>query len=163
MAPTTKFQPVMVKKPPFSLPVSGVEKKEGEGIPRRHPESIQELKTSPDPSVKTVYDIVQYGARTHGEANCMGQRRLIKTHIEEKMVPKVVNGQKTEVPKQWTYYEYGPFEFINFKQYKERVDAFGAGLRHLGLEKGDMVHIFAATSGRWLTVSHGMLRVPYLW
>lgn len=162
MPPNTKFQPVAVKKPPYSVQVPGVEKKEGEGIPRRHPESVNGLKTSPDPSIKTLYDIPCYAARVHGEAQCMGTRPLIKTHVETKMVSKVINGQKTEVPKEWTFYEYGPFEFINFKQYKQRVDATGAGLRHLGLETGDRLHIFAATSARWLTMSHGEFVLPEL-
>lgn len=145
MASSTKLFPVATKKPPYTLPVPDYEKKEGEGVPRRHPIAIDGLLTTPDPSVVTVYDIVTYGANTHGTAECMGTRPLIKTHTEEKMIKKVVNGEETEVPKKWTYYELGPYKFINFVEYKELVDSAGAGLRALGLAKGSRLHIMAAT------------------
>ncbi|KAF8536420.1 hypothetical protein BDD12DRAFT_748519 [Trichophaea hybrida] len=147
--------PVATKKPPYTVQVPGVEKKPGEGIPRRHPGSIDELKTTPDPDVKTVYDIVVRGAKKFGTAECMGSRKLIKVHIEEKMVKKVVDGVEQDVPKQWIYYEKSGYTFKNFIEYKEAVDTCGAGLRALGLGKGDKVHIYAATSSEWLTMSHG--------
>jgi hypothetical protein len=137
--------PVATKKPPYSLQVPGVEKKPGEGIPRRHPGSMDGLKTTPDPDIKTLYDVVTRGARMFGDAECMGSRKLIKTHVEEKMVKKVVDGEEREVPKQWTFYEMGGYKFKSFKQYKEQVDICGSGLRALGLGAGDRVHIYAAT------------------
>jgi len=137
--------PVTTKRPPYTVQVPGVEKKPGEGIPRRHPGSVDGLKTTPDPDVKTVYDIVVRGAKKFGTAECMGSRKLIKVHVEEKMVKKMVDGAEQQVPKQWTYYEKSGYTFKNFIQYKESVDTCGAGLRALGLRKSDRVHIYAAT------------------
>jgi long-chain acyl-CoA synthetase len=139
------FYPVATKKPPYTLQVPGVEKKPGEGIPRRHPSSIDGLATTPDPDVKTLYDVVTRGARLFGDAECMGSRKLIKTHVEEKMVKKMVDGEEREVPKQWTYYEMSGYTFMSFKQYKEQVDICASGLRKLGLVAGDRLHIYAAT------------------
>jgi long-chain acyl-CoA synthetase len=141
----TTFYPVATKKPPYTVQVSGVEKKDGEGIPRRHPSAIDGLATTPDPDVKTLYDVVTRGARLFGDAECMGSRKLIKTHVEEKMVKKVVDGEEREVPKQWTYYEMSGYTFQSFKQYKEQVDIVASGLRKLGLVAGDRLHIYAAT------------------
>ena len=143
-----KLYPVASKKPPYAIQVSGAEMRAGEGIPRRHPGCGDDeggLKWTPDESISCTYDIVCFAARTHGDAPCMGARKLITTHVEKKTITKIVNGEWTEVEKQWVFYEFGSFEFISFVQYKERVDAVGAGLLNLGLKKGDLVHIFAAT------------------
>lgn len=148
--------PVCTKKPPFSVPVPGAERKPGEGIPRRHPLSVDGLKTTPDPDVSTVYDIVARGARKFGTAECMGSRKLIRVHVEEKMVNKVVDGVEQPVPKQWTYYEKAGYVWKNFVQYKESVDTCGAGLRALGLQKADRVHIYAATR----YVKYGAILLP---
>jgi long-chain acyl-CoA synthetase len=137
--------PVATKKAPYSLQVPGVEPKEGEGIPRRHPGSIDRLVSTPDPDVRTVYDIVVRGAKKFGTSECMGRREMIKTHVEKKMIKKVVDGVETEVPKEWIYYEKGGYTFKNFIEYKETVDTCGAGLRALGLNKNDRVHIYAGT------------------
>lgn len=141
-----KLYPVATRKAPYSVQVPEPgERKEGHGIPRRLDTSVPDLPTSPDPSVKTVYDVVTYGARVHGDNKCMGQRPLIKTHVETKKLKKIVNGEEQEYDKQWVYYEMGKYDFITFKEYKKRVDTVGCGLRALGLNKGDFVHIFAAT------------------
>jgi long-chain acyl-CoA synthetase len=135
----------MTKKPPFNQQVPGIEQKDGHGIPRRHPGSIEGLKSQPDPSIATLYDIVQFGARVYGKNKCMGSRKLIKTHTEEKKIKKIVDGEETEVPKKWTYYEMSEYSYISFNDYKEKVDIIGSGLRALGMTKGDLVHLFAAT------------------
>lgn len=137
--------PIATKKPPYSLQVPGVEKKPGEGIPRRHPLSIDALTTTPDPEVKTLYDIVVRGAKKYGDSECMGSRQLIKTHTEEKKVKKMVDGEEREVSKNWTFYEMSGYTWKSFVQYKVAVDTCGAGLRALGLVAADRVHIFAAT------------------
>lgn len=142
-----KLYPVAVRKPPYSVqvPEEG-ERKPGHGIPRRLPTSVPNLPTSPDPSIKTIYDVVVYGANTHGDAECMGDRPLIKTHTDKKTLKKIVNGEEVEYEKQWVFYEMGKYKFISFNEYKKRVDVTGAGLRALGLNKGDLVHIYAATT-----------------
>lgn len=147
--------PYMSKRPPFNIQVPGVEKKEGEGIPRRHPGSINGLRSRLEPDIATTYDIVKRGAAKFGDAQCLGSRTLIKQHEEIKMLKKVVDGVEQEVPKTWIYYELSGYKFLSFKEYLERVNIIGAGLKALGLEKGEKVQIFAATSANWLGMSHG--------
>lgn len=137
--------PVATKKGPYSLQVPGVEKKPGEGIPRRLPSSIDALTTTPDPDIKTLYDIVTRGARKFPESHCMGKRSLVKLHAETKMIKKIVDGVEQEVPKQWSYYEMSGYTWKNYVQYKEAVDTCGAGLVALGLKRDDRVHIYAGT------------------
>src|SRR5690606_23206000 len=80
----------MLSKPPFSVQVPGVEKIPGEGIPRRNPEAVNGLKSVLDPTCRTSYDIVLRGARLFGDRQCLGSRKLIKTHTEKKTIKKVV-------------------------------------------------------------------------
>ncbi|CUS13153.1 unnamed protein product [Tuber aestivum] len=157
MAPQVKqvVWPCMSKRPPFNLQVPGAEKKDGEGIPRRHPGSINGLRSRLEPDITTTYDIVKRGAAKFGDAQCLGSRTLIKQHEEIKMLKKVVDGVDQEVPKTWIYYEMSGYKFLSFKEYLERVNMIGAGLKALGLEKGEKVQIFSATSANWLGMSHG--------
>ncbi|PWW72741.1 acetyl-CoA synthetase-like protein [Tuber magnatum] len=137
--------PCMSKRPPFNLQVPGVEKKDGEGVPRRHPGSMNGLRSRLEPDIATTYDIVKRGAAKFGDAQCLGSRTLIKQHEEIKMLKKVVDGVEREVPKTWIYYEMSGYKFLSFKEYLERVNMIGAGLKALGLEKGEKVQIFSAT------------------
>jgi long-chain acyl-CoA synthetase len=137
--------PALHKKPPFNVQVPGVERKEGEGIPRRHPGSIEALKSRMEPDIATTYDIVKRGAAKFGDKQALGSRTLIKIHEDEKMVKKMVDGVEQEVPKKWTYYEMSGYKYISFKDYLARVDTIGSALKALRLNKGDRVQIFAAT------------------
>ena len=137
--------PALHKKGPFNVQVPGVEKKEGEGIPRRHPSAVTELVSRLEPDIATTYDIVKRGAAKFGDAQALGSRRLIQVHEETKMISKMVDGVEQEVPKQWTYYEMSEYTYMSFNEYLARVNTTGAGLKALGLEKGEKLQIFAAT------------------
>lgn len=146
--------PALHKKPPFNVQVSGVEKKEGEGIPRRYPGSKDALITRMEPDIETTYDIVKRGAAKFGDAHALGSRTLIKIHEDEKMVKKKVDGVEQDVPKKWTYYEMSGYKYLSFKEYLTRVNTVGSGLKALGLNKYDRLQIFAATRYGWR---------PFLW
>lgn len=137
--------PYMSKRPPFNVQVPGVEKKPGEGIPRRNPVSLDGLKSRLEPDIATTYDIVRRGAAKFGDAECLGSRTSIRQHHEQKMLKKMVDGVEQEVPKTWTYYEMTGYKYLSFKEYYARVNSIGSGLRSLGMQKQDKVHIFAAT------------------
>ncbi|KAI0100233.1 acetyl-CoA synthetase-like protein [Nemania sp. FL0031] len=145
----------MVQKPPFMVQDPTVPEIEGESRPYRHVKAKNGLLTRPSPEVATVYDLFTTAAKNYGNKAAIGSRTLIETHIETKKVPKVVDGVKTEVDKQWTYFELSPFKFLTYKEYETRALNVGAGLRKLGLEPGDILHIFASTSANWLCMSHG--------
>lgn len=138
-------QPHLVKKPPFSVEASGYEKKEGETIPRRHPMAKDKLITQPSSEVKTVYDNFKRAASKFGNAKAIGTRRIIKTHVENKKVKKIVDGQEQEVDKKWTYYELSGYEYISFIEYEKLALDCGAGLRKLGISKENKMHLYGAT------------------
>lgn len=165
------FPPKMTDKPPFSLEVPGVEKVEGETIPRRLASHVHELQSEPEPGIATVWDVIARGASVFGDGDAVGSRTLLHTHEEMKKVKKMVDGQETEVDKKWTYYEMSPYKWKSFKSWKRQAEAIGSGYRKLGLGKEDRVYIFAATryvslfisarrvlttsSERWLASAHG--------
>lgn len=145
----------MVKKPPFTVEVPGCEPVPGETIPRRLPKAKDGLILKPSEDVSTTYENFRRSARVFGNAKAVGSRRLIKTHVEKKKVKKIVDGQEQEVEKQWTYYEMSAYEYKSFVEYEQLALQLGAGLRKLGLEKDQRIHVYGATSANWLAMSHG--------
>lgn len=137
--------PRISKSPPFTVEASGYEAVKGETIPRRHPVSKDKLTTTPSENIKTVFDIIRHSAERYGNAKALGTRRLIKTHTEKKKVKKTIDGVTKEVDKSWTYFELSGYTYISFVEYEKMILEVGAGLRKLGLVRGDKVHLFAAT------------------
>src|SRR3569833_1506402 len=150
------ISPRLSAKPPFSVEAPGSESEQGETPVRRHPKAANGLVATPDgTNIKTTYDLVKYAVDKFSDANAMGSRKLLRTHQETKKIKKMVDGEEREVDKKWTYFELSGYEYITYKQYWALLRQVGSGLRKLGLEKGDRVHIFAATSAHWLAMSHG--------
>lgn len=148
MSPSHKegvLYPKMTMKPPFTVEVPGAKAKEGETVPRRHPNAKDGLIIRPAPDVNTPYDIVRRGAEKFGNAKAIGTRRLIKTHVENKKVKKIIDGQEQEVEKKWTYFELSGYTYKTFIEYEAQVNQLGAGLKNLGLEKGNRLHLYGAT------------------
>lgn len=139
------FYPRFIKSPPFTVEVPGAEPIQGETIPRRHPAAKDKLSTTPSEDVRTIFDILKRSADKFGNAKALGSRRLIKTHHETKKVKKTVDGVTQEVDKNWTYFELSGYSYISFIEYEKLALEIGAGLRKLGLAKGDRVHLFAGT------------------
>jgi long-chain acyl-CoA synthetase len=137
--------------------VPGHPKVEGETIPRRNAKCKDALKTSPDPSIKTAHDIIGYSANKFGNAVAVGSRKLIKTHNETKKIKKVIDGKEELVDKTWQYSELGPYNYMSFTEFERLCLQLGRGLRKLGLEPGDRLHLFAQTHPHWLASAHGML------
>ena len=135
----------MSQRGPFTVEASGYEPVKGETIPRRHPVSKDKLQTTPSEGVRTIFDILKYSADKFGNAKAIGSREVIKTHVESKKVKKTVDGQTQEVDKKWTYFELSGYSYISFLEYQQLALQIGAGLRELGMEKGDRLHIFATT------------------
>ncbi|KAK3682457.1 hypothetical protein B0T22DRAFT_284520 [Podospora appendiculata] len=151
---TGKMPLHMVEKPPFSIDTPGCSPVEGETIPRRHPKALHGLLTRPAPDINTTFDLLKRSADQFGNEPAVGSRKLIKTHKEKKMVPKAVDGKVVEVEKEWTYFELSDYNFLTYSEYFTSILQVGAGLRKLGLSRGDRVHIFATTSAQWLGMSH---------
>jgi long-chain acyl-CoA synthetase len=151
------FEPRMVKRPPFTVEVSGSPQVEGETIPRRNANYAEKLLSRPEESIATIFDIVKHGASKFGDQKAIGSRALIKKHHETKKVKKMVNGEVQDVDKSWTYFELSGYKYLSFKEYETQVLQLGAGFRKLGLEAPDRVHMFASTSAHWLAVAHGAM------
>lgn len=149
------LQPRMSKKPPFSVEVPGVEAAPGETVPRRLPAAKDGLILKPAEDVATTYDAFRRSARVFGNAKAVASRRLIKTHEENKKVKKVIDGVEKEVDKKWTYFEMSGYSYKSFIEYEKVALQLGAGLRKLGLETNDKIHLYGATSENWLAMSHG--------
>ncbi|KAI1263221.1 acetyl-CoA synthetase-like protein [Xylariaceae sp. FL1019] len=159
MALPTQYEGVlplhMVQKPPFMVQDMSVPEIEGETRPYRHAKAKDGFITRLSPEQTTIYELFTTTAKKYADKAAIGSRSLIKTHIEKKKVPKVMDGVKTEVEKQWTYFELSPYKFLTHREYATRALNLGAGLRKLGIEPFDRVHIFATTSANWLCMSHG--------
>lgn len=140
-----QLYPKMTKKAPFTVEASGYEKVKGETIPRRNPLAKDKLISRPSDEVGTVYDNLVRAAAKYGNAKAMGSRKLIKTHTENKKVKKMVDGKETEVDKKWTYFELSGYTYMTYSEYTKLALTCGSGLRNLGLEKDDKLHLYGAT------------------
>jgi long-chain acyl-CoA synthetase len=135
----------MVKKPPFTVEASGYDPVEGETIPRRHPTAKDQLRLRPSDDVTTTYDILKRASQKFGNAKAIGMRRLIKTHVENKKVKKVIDGVEQEVDKKWTYFEMSGYNYMSFIDYERLALQLGCGLKKLGLEKNNKAHLYGST------------------
>ncbi|KAH8680943.1 AMP-binding enzyme [Xylariales sp. PMI_506] len=146
--------PKMSAKPPFSIEVPDSKPVEGETIPRRLPICEKGLITKPADNISTIYELVRVSAAKYGNAKAIGSRRLVRTLQETKKVKKIIEGTEQQIDKNWTFFELSPYEYITFHEYETLILNLGSGLRKLGMQKDDRVHIFAATSQNWLALSH---------
>lgn len=152
---TAPLYPITSDTPPFTLNVPGVEPVEGESIPRRNSQYVDKLLTQPEEGVATIFDIVTRASRVFGSARAVGTRRLIKIHHETKKVTKVVDGQEQQVDKKWTYFELSGYTYLSFTEYEQQILQIGAGLRNVGMVRGDRLFLFAATRYLYTTTLVG--------
>ena len=138
-------QPYMYRKGPFTVEAPGHEKKKGETIPRRNRHAKDEFILKPSAEVSTIYENFRRAAAKFGNAKAIGSRKIIKTHVENKKVKKIVDGKEQEVDKKWTYFELSGYEYMTFIEYEQMVLAAASGLRHLGLKKDDKMHLYGAS------------------
>lgn len=143
-----------VEKPPFTIEAPGYSPVKGETIPRRHPKAGDGLVERPAPEVATNFDLLKRSAEKYANEPAIGSRKLIKLHKELKKMPKVVDGQVTEVEKEWTLYELSDYSYLTYQEYETLVSQVASGLRKLGLSPHNKVHLFAATSAHWLAMAH---------
>ncbi|KAI0899644.1 acetyl-CoA synthetase-like protein [Annulohypoxylon nitens] len=148
------LQPKATARTPYSIESPGAEAVEGETKPRRHPLTANGLITKPSDDISTIYELLRVSVAKYGNAKAMGSRRLVRTHQETKKVKRIVDGAEQQVDKAWTFFELGPYEYLSYNDFEKLVLNIGSGLRRLGMNKDDRVHIFAATSANWLTMSH---------
>jgi len=117
----------------------------GEGPIRRSTLSKDGLVQRPFEGIDTVYDVVEYAARTHGNRKALGWRDVITVHEEEKEVKKIVDGKEVTEKKKWKYFELSDYKYISFIELKEAVSEVARGLVHLGVTKDDVFNVYAQT------------------
>ncbi|KAH3668794.1 hypothetical protein OGAPHI_002549 [Ogataea philodendri] len=138
----------------FQVNVPVGEAKEGETAPRRNYKVKDGAVSRPKGyECTTVYEFFNEALKKHGANNrIQAWRDLVDVHYETKQLKKVVNGEETLVDKEWTYYELSDYKYITQGELSEIVSDLGKGLVKIGLEpaKTDKLHLFAATSAKWM-------------
>ena len=137
--------PKAYKPGPYTVERPGATAKDGETVPRVNWRAKDGLINVPEPGVETLWDVVRRAAEKFGNAKAVGYRKQIKIHEETKQIKKQVDGQEVTQDKKWSYFELSEYHYMSFTEYEKMALRVGAGLRELGLNAGDRVHIFAAT------------------
>ena len=119
----------------------------GETTIRRNAISPHALTETPHPSIHTIYELVQFNARRWGDLPCFGTRKVIQVHTETQFPASTKpEGQAVAPARVRMFWELGPFEYRSYNEVAQEGLNLGAGLRRLGLERGDRVNIYADTS-----------------
>ena len=153
-------QPRPYKSGPYTAETPSHPKVDGETIPRRNTRTKDSLVLTPGDGVATLYDILTRSSKKFGNANALGSRKVVRTHDEVKKIKKTVDGKEEMVDKKWTYFELSEYQYMSFIEYERTAIQCGAGMRKLGMNKNDRLHIFAATTPSWLAMAHG--RMPLM-
>ncbi|KAF9449691.1 acetyl-CoA synthetase-like protein [Macrolepiota fuliginosa MF-IS2] len=127
---------------------------EGQSGIRRFAVTKDKLVTQPVEGVNTVYDVVEYAARTHGSRNAIGWRDVIGIHEEEKEITKTVDGKEITEKKKWKYFELSDYKFHSYIEVKEIVSELGRGLLELGIAADEVFNVYAQTSPNWQYIAH---------
>ena len=143
--PGAMLYPRVETKGPYAMDVPGAVKVEGETIPKRNIRCKDGLITRPSPEVKTIYDVVAFGANKYGNAQCIGTRRILDTHNELKKVKKIVEGKEQEVEKKWTYFELSGYSYLSFVEFQKLVGTVGSAIKKIGMERHDKIHLYGST------------------
>ena len=142
---TWRPYPRNYKTTPHTLDSPDATPVEGETIPKRNGATANELLTVPEQGVATIYDIVRVSAQKYGNAKAVGYRKIVKTHDEVKKIKKMVDGKEVEQDKKWTYFELSEYHYYSYAEYERMTLQLGAGLRKLGLQPKDRLHLFGST------------------
>lgn len=117
----------------------------GEGPIRRAVVAKDGLATQPGEGIETVYDIIEYAARTHGTRNALGTRDVVAIIEEEKEVKKVVDGKEVVEKKKWKYFQLSDYKFINFIELRDAVSEIARGLVDLGVTTDHVFNVYSQT------------------
>ncbi|KAF2835225.1 acetyl-CoA synthetase-like protein [Patellaria atrata CBS 101060] len=150
-------QPKASKSGPYTAEAPGYQKVDGETIPRRNVKAKDQLLTKPNDNVSTIFELVKHSSAKFGNAKAVGYRTMVHVHNETKKIKKIVDGKEQEVDKSWQYFELSGYKYLSFVEYEQLMLKIGAGFRKLGIASPERVHIFAATSPRWLAIAHGAI------
>lgn len=155
-------QAKMHRSGPYTCEAANAEKVEGETVPRRNLAAKEGLIMKPHDNVATLYDVLRHSAAKFGNAKAVGARKIVNVHEETKKVKKMVDGKEQEVDKKWQYFELSPYKYKSFVEFEKMALSVGSGLKSLGFNPQDRLHLFAATSMQWLASAHGKYSRVYM-
>ncbi|ORX89441.1 acetyl-CoA synthetase-like protein [Basidiobolus meristosporus CBS 931.73] len=141
----------MVLSRVFSVPVG--EETPTSGKPHRYYETQHDLLKQPIPEIATLYDVLQYSARTYQDQEALGYRKVVKVISEEKLVKKNVGGEIQEELKTWNYFQLSHYNWYSYKEASNICSSLAAGLLQLGLGPQAKVLLFAKTSVEWMLMA----------
>ncbi|EPE05773.1 long-chain-fatty-acid- ligase [Ophiostoma piceae UAMH 11346] len=144
-----------VQQAPYSVEVPGAVAVPGETIPRRHTKAKDGLWDRPAPEADTLFSLIKLSVATYPNETAIGSRQFVGIHKEVKQVTKVVDGEVRKVDKEWSFFELSDYSYLTYTEYFTQLCQVGAGLRKLGLNKNDRLHVFASTSPQWIAIAHG--------
>ncbi|CAK7567045.1 MAG: long-chain fatty acid-CoA ligase [Sporothrix epigloea] len=151
---TGSFPLHAVDKAPYTVEVPGAHRAPGETVSRRHPKARDGLLERPSPDVDTVFSLVRYSGTKYSQEPAIGSRSFVGIHKEIKKVSKVIDGEVRQVDKEWAFFELSDYTYTTYGDYFQLVLKVGAGLRRLGLNRLEKLHIFASTSPQWMALAH---------
>jgi hypothetical protein len=129
----------------FSIEVADTTSAEGSPPIRRSILSPNALMTTPAEGVETLYDVLNYASTTFSDRKGFGYRQLQDTITTTKEITKVVDGVTVKENKSWTFFQLSEYHHFTYSESAEKTKNIGAGLRQLGLKKGNKVQISAST------------------
>ena len=105
------------------------------------------LQSTPQDGINTIFDIVERSSQKFSDTPAQGTRPLLRPRTQEQELVDVTSGSKKlkSRQKQWSSVEKGAYSWTSYKDYGKLVHQIGAGLRKLGMFKGDKLHVYAAT------------------
>lgn len=135
----------------LTVPVG--EAKPGETAPRRKATQKAGAVSRPlDSKVNYVFEFFEECVKRNGSLKAMGWRDLKQVYTEVKPVKKIIDGKEQTIDKEWLFYENSQYHYIDYPSLNKLVKDYGKGMVKLGLkpDQQDKLHIFAATSHKWM-------------
>ncbi|KAG1439545.1 hypothetical protein G6F56_012263 [Rhizopus delemar] len=123
-------------QPPYSVPVPGAVKKEGESVPYRHFKFADKLVDHPE-GVLTAWDLYDHGYKLAGDKPFMGTRR-----IEDGVAKEYVWQSHPEV--------------------RARILNFGKGLIQLGLKHQEAIGVYSVNKPEWTITELSSYRESFI-
>ncbi|KAI9483387.1 MAG: hypothetical protein EXX96DRAFT_558021 [Benjaminiella poitrasii] len=123
-------------QPPYSIPVPGAVKKDGETVPYRHFKFADKLVDHPE-NIYTLWDMYLNGYKLAGDSPFMGTRRI-------------ENG----VAKEYVWQSY--------PEVHKRITNYGKGLIQLGLKRQEAIGIYSINRPEWTMTELASYRQAFM-
>ncbi|KAJ3271497.1 long-chain fatty acid-CoA ligase [Borealophlyctis nickersoniae] len=125
-----------------------------DGFIIRNAEATNGLVNRPQAHIGTMYDLMTHVATKFPKNKSFGMRSIVREVEEEKEITKIIGGVPTKEKKSWKFFELSPYSFLTYSEVRKITHDIGAGLRKIGMNPGDKLTIFAATSRQWMLTAH---------